>query len=131
MWVMLVILGHGVTGRSTLCQNTETGGTERAEPGYCSKSYGNMGCNGGLMDYAFQYVKDNGGIDTEKSYPYVAQDENCMFKKRDVGATDVGYVDVAEGDEEALKEAVGTIGPISVHRRISHELPILQWRCVQ
>ena len=54
----------------------------------CSGSFGNQGCNGGMMDYAFQYIKVNNGIDTEVSYPYEAQDGKCRFNRTNVGATD-------------------------------------------
>ena len=33
---------------------------------------GNMGCTGGFMVASYEYVISNGGIDTEKSYPYLA-----------------------------------------------------------
>jgi cathepsin L len=87
----------------------------------CSGSYGNQGCNGGLMDQAFQYIKANGGIDTEESYPYTAADGNCHFKQNAIGATCTGYVDIASGDEGALKKAVATVGPISVAIDASNE----------
>ncbi|XP_053365294.1 procathepsin L-like [Clarias gariepinus] len=87
----------------------------------CSNDYGNFGCGGGLMDQAFEYIKDNKGIDTEESYPYEAMDGQCRFKPDTVGATCTGYVDINSEDEDALQEAVATIGPISVAIDAGHE----------
>jgi cathepsin L len=86
----------------------------------CSGKQGNQGCNGGLMDQAFEYIRVNNGIDTEPSYPYEAVDRTCRFKAADVGATDTGFTDITSKDEDALQQAVATVGPISVAIDASH-----------
>jgi len=86
----------------------------------CSRAFGNNGCSGGLMDFAFEYVKNNTGVDTESSYPYKAMDGKCKFTRQNVGAKDTGFVDVVEGDEEALKDAVASQGPVSIAIDASH-----------
>ncbi|VDO01807.1 unnamed protein product [Rodentolepis nana] len=85
----------------------------------CSFDFGNEGCNGGLMDNAFRYVKKAGGVDTEKDYPYVSgvtqePNDNCSFNAAGAVAKVTGLVDIPSGKEELLKEALAYNGPISV-----------------
>lgn len=48
------------------------------------------------------------------------QDGQCRFKPENIGAKSTGYVDAPARDEDALKEAVATIGPVSVGIDASH-----------
>lgn len=87
----------------------------------CSKKQNNHGCKGGLMSNAFQYVKENGGIDTERSYPYKGTNNNaCMYDAKNSGATDRGFVIIPPGDEVKLQSAIATIGPIAIALDVSH-----------
>lgn len=79
----------------------------------CDTSY-NEGCNGGLMDYAFEFIINNGGIDSEEDYPYRAVDGRCDQYRKNAKVVSIDdYEDVPGYDELALKKAVAN-QPIAV-----------------
>jgi C1A family cysteine protease len=76
----------------------------------CDTVTGNAGCSGGLMDYAFEWIKKNGGIDTEADYGYYSgwgTGTWCNHRKEKVRTvvTIDAYEDVPKDDEDALKKA--------------------------
>lgn len=50
----------------------------------CAGAFNNFGCNGGLPSQAFEYIKYNGGLDTEEAYPYAGVNGHCKFKPENV-----------------------------------------------
>jgi cathepsin L len=48
----------------------------------CSKSYGNLGCSGGLMNSSFFYVIDH-GITLESKYAYKGVQGTCHYQSAD------------------------------------------------
>jgi C1A family cysteine protease len=80
----------------------------------CSYSYGNLACNGGLMDNAFKYVMAN-GLCTEAAYPYTAQSsKTCRASSCTASPNSKisGYTDV-KATETFLGQAVD-LQPISI-----------------
>lgn len=81
----------------------------------CSRYTGNEGCNGGFMDYAFQYAEAH-PMCTESSYPYRGVDQSC---KLDSGLTCAesysmkDFYDVTIDDSDALRDALAQ-GPVSI-----------------
>merc|ERR550514_2444003 len=82
----------------------------------CSSKYGNMACQGGLMDNAFKYAEKN-ALCTEDSYPYKAKAEatcgasNCTVGIPKNGVT--GFKDVPKDSPSALMDALAQ-NPVSV-----------------
>jgi len=76
----------------------------------CSVSYGDNGCNGGLMDYAFLYAIDN-GICSEVDVPYKGVEGTCTSCTSVASIS--SCVDVTSRNQLHLKEAV-SMGPVSV-----------------
>ncbi|XP_047952025.1 cysteine proteinase 3-like [Salvia hispanica] len=80
----------------------------------CAGDFNNFGCNGGLPSQAFEYIKYNGGLDTEAAYPYTGKDGVCKYSSENVAVKVVDSVNITLGAEDELKHAVAFVRPVSV-----------------
>jgi len=82
--------------------------------------YPRDGCDGGMMDTAFRYIKNNNGINLETGYPYSSSSSEtwsgtCKYKAASRGAQLTGftYVTNGVGDEDAVMKALAEVGPVA------------------
>lgn len=80
----------------------------------CAGAFNNFGCNGGLPSQAFEYIKYNGGLDTEQAYPYTGKGGVCKFTAENVAVRVIDSVNITLGAEDELKHAVAFVRPVSV-----------------
>ena len=84
----------------------------------CDKT--DHGCGGGLMDNAFKYVINNGGIDTEADFPYAfALWRTCPADKEGNHAVITDYTDVPTKNKDALLQALSA-QPVSIAIEADH-----------
>lgn len=79
----------------------------------CVRPY-NDGCYDGNSHMAWNFIHANDGVSANNVYPYVAKKGRCQSKPKDSRAKVQRIISIRSGDEEALKHAVATIGPITV-----------------
>jgi len=72
------------------------------------------GCGGGLMDYGFEWIAGNGGINSEDNWKYTAEDGYCdPTKKAYKVAVTNNHVDVQQDSDSQFVAALQR-GPVSV-----------------
>lgn len=79
----------------------------------CSTSFGNQGCDGGMMDDAFKYVVSSQGLCLESAYPYQAEEGTCHASSCKAYTRVLGFHDVTPLSPSSLMKAVAR-NPVSV-----------------
>jgi C1A family cysteine protease len=72
------------------------------------------GCGGGDPAQAYKWLAKEGGLDTERSYPYTAQNGPCKFKPADVAAKISGEADGYGGSENQMAANLAKTAPFSI-----------------
>jgi len=69
----------------------------------CDIDGDDAGCNGGLMDNAFKWIKGNGGLCKEDDYAYKGEQNTCETTCEEVEGTAVtSWVDVVSNDKAMM-----------------------------
>lgn len=80
------------------------------------------GCNGGLMEYAYTYLKKLGGIMLDVDYPYKGVKQTCKFdSSKKISMRVTGYKKLGTSwstwspvDEDEIKEFLYENGPLAI-----------------
>ena len=60
----------------------------------CAGDFNNFGCNGGLPSQAYEYIKYNGGLDSEEAYPYTGVDGVCKYSSENAAVRVLDAVNI-------------------------------------
>lgn len=80
----------------------------------CDVKSGNQGCQGGLMETAYTFIIENGGLTTEQDYPYEGVDGTCKMEKAAHYAASISGYEEVPADNEAKLKAAAAHQPVSV-----------------
>eukprot|EP00487_Bulimina_marginata_P005749 TRINITY_DN2418_c0_g1_i1.p1 TRINITY_DN2418_c0_g1~~TRINITY_DN2418_c0_g1_i1.p1 ORF type:complete len:160 (+),score=18.78 TRINITY_DN2418_c0_g1_i1:149-628(+) len=115
---MLAFSTTGFIESRTAIKNSQTGSSivtlSEQQLVDCSGSYGNQGCNGGLMDDAFKYVEASGGLCSESEYKYTARDGTCKSSTCGTKYDPISAYSDVKSDSETSMEAAVAEGPVSI-----------------
>lgn len=71
------------------------------------------GCGGGWMDRAFEYLQQNGGLETDADYAYTATGGSCQFDESKAKVQIAGFKDIGQNEDEIARVLVEN-GPLSI-----------------
>jgi len=71
------------------------------------------GCNGGLPSNAMTYIQENGGIDSEDSYPYEGFNDKCRADPKNIVAGVKNFT-IVPPDEATMESYLVNYGPLSI-----------------
>ena len=71
-------------------------------------------CNGGLMEYTFEWIKNNGGLMLEDDYAYTGTKGTCKSSSSKYAVKVTGYKKLSSDDETDILNYLVETGPLAI-----------------
>lgn len=95
--------------------------------------YGRDGCDGGLMNDAYDYILKNNGVSTQTGYKYTSGSTatwsgTCKYNSATAGVQITGYkfVSVGSPNEAAIVSALNKVGPLAAALYVTNNFQFYQ-----